>query len=109
MRWTHEGRDRKFGTETERRRTPMKLYFSPLACSLATRIALYESGADAQFIEVDSETKQIEGGIDYRTIYPLGLVPALLLDDGGLLTENAAVLQYVAEKFPGARLAPRDV
>jgi glutathione S-transferase len=87
----------------------MKLYFSPLACSLATRIALYEAGADAEFVEVDPKTKQIlpDGG-DYRAIYELGLVPALALEDGTLLTENAAILQYVAERYPEAQLAPRD-
>jgi glutathione S-transferase len=87
----------------------MKLYFSPLACSLATRIALYEAGAAAEFVEVDPKTKQIlpDGG-DYRAIYELGLVPALALEDGTLLTENAAILQYVAERYPEAQLAPRD-
>ena len=85
----------------------MDLYFSPLACSLATRIALYEAGADAGFIEVDPKTKRIVAdGSDYLTVYPLGMVPAIRLDDGGLLTENAAILQYVAECFPDANLAP---
>jgi glutathione S-transferase len=87
----------------------MDLYFSPLACSLATRIALYEAGADAGFIEVDPKTKRIlADGSDYTEVYPLGLVPAIRLDDGGLLTENAAILQYVAARFPAANLAPRD-
>jgi len=86
----------------------MDLYFSPLACSLATRIALYEAGADAGFIEVDPKTKRIvDDGSDYLKVYPLGLVPAIRLDDGGLLTENAAILQYVAERFPAANLAPQ--
>jgi glutathione S-transferase len=86
----------------------MDLYFSPLACSLATRIALYEAGADAGFIEVDPKTKRIvDDGSDYLKVYPLGMVPAIRLDDGGLLTENAAILQYVAERFPDASLAPR--
>jgi glutathione S-transferase len=86
----------------------MKLYFSPLACSLATRIALYEAGAEATYVEVDPKTKQAEGGLDFRTIYPLGLVPALEVEGGELLTENAAILQYVAARFSGARLAPDD-
>jgi glutathione S-transferase len=87
----------------------LKLYFSPLACSLATRIALYEAGAEAQFVEVDPKTKQLvaDGG-DYREIYDLGLVPALALEDGTLLTENAAILQYVAAAHPQAQLAPGD-
>ena len=53
----------------------MDLYFSPLACSLASRIALYEANADARFIEVDPQTKLTLAGDDYRAIYPLGLVP----------------------------------
>jgi glutathione S-transferase len=86
----------------------MDLYFSPLACSLATRIALYEAGAQAGFIQVDPKTKRIvPDGADYLKVYPLGLVPAIRLDDGALLTENAAVLQYIAERFPDANLAPR--
>ena len=85
----------------------MDLYFSPLACSLATRIALYEAGSDAGFIEVDPKTKRImDDGSDYLKVYPLGMVPALRVDDGALLTENAAILQYVADRFPAAQLAP---
>jgi glutathione S-transferase len=87
----------------------MDLYFSPLACSLATRIALYEAGADAGFIEVDPKTKRImDDGSDYIQVYPLGLVPAIRLDGGALLTENAAILQYVADQFPDANLAPKS-
>jgi glutathione S-transferase len=86
----------------------MKLYFSPLACSLATRIALYEAGAEAQFVEVDSKTKRTSDGRDFRDLHPLGLVPVLELGDGDLLTENAAILQHVAELFPRAELAPKD-
>jgi glutathione S-transferase len=87
----------------------MDLYFSPMACSLASRIALYEGGAtDATFIEVDGKTKRTLGGADYRAIYPLGLVPLLRLDDGSLLSENAAILQYIATRDPQSELAPRD-
>jgi glutathione S-transferase len=85
----------------------VKLYFSPLACSLATRIALYEAGAQAEFVEVD-KTKTTEDGVDYRTIHSLGLVPALEVEPGEVFTENAAILQLVADKFPAAELAPRD-
>jgi len=73
----------------------MELYFSPLACSLATRIALYESGRPASFVEVDPKTKRTMAGADYLAVYPLGLVPALRTDAGELLTENAAILQFV--------------
>jgi glutathione S-transferase len=91
----------------------MKLYFSPLACSLATRIALYEAGAPADFVEVDSKTKLTGDGRDFRAVHALGLVPTLELEPGPdsaalVLTENAAILQYVAGQFPAARLAPAD-
>ena len=86
----------------------MDLYFSPLAGSLAARIALYEAGADARFIEVDPETKRTSDGSDFAEIYPLGLVPLLRLDDGSLLSENAATLQYIANRFPLSNLAPTD-
>ncbi|GLH81653.1 glutathione S-transferase [Bradyrhizobium sp. SSBR45G] len=83
----------------------MDLYFSPLACSLATRIALYEAGAAANYLEVDPKTKVVlDDGSDFRAANPLGLVPTLRTDDGDLLTENAAILQYVADRFPDAQL-----
>jgi glutathione S-transferase len=85
---------------------PMDLYFSPLACSLATRIALYEAGAQANYLEVDSRTKVVQSdGSDFRNVNPLGLVPTLRTDDGLVLTENAAILQYVADRFPQAGIA----
>ena len=84
----------------------MDLYFSPLACSLATRIALYEAGATANYIEVDPKTKVVlNDGSDLRKVNPLGLVPTLRTDDGVVLTENAAILQYVADYFPKAGIA----
>jgi glutathione S-transferase len=84
----------------------MDLYFSPLACSMASRIALNEAGADARFVEVDPKTKRTPDGSDYRAINPLGLVPAIRTDDGEVISENAAILQYVADRFPAAELAP---
>lgn len=84
----------------------MKLYFNPLACSLASRIAIYETGLAVDLIEVDTSTKRTSDGKDFRAIHPLGLVPALVLDDGQLLTENAAVLQYLADRVPDKHLAP---
>jgi len=87
----------------------MDLYFSPMACSLASRIALYEAGAkDVNFIEVDPKTKHTLQGADYIRIYPLGLVPLIRLDDGTLLSENAAILQHIAARYPEAKLAPTD-
>lgn len=86
----------------------MDLYFSPLACSMASRIALYEAGASANFIEVDPKSKRTPDGADYRSVNPLGLVPALRTNDGTVLLENAAILQFIADQFPAAALAPRD-
>jgi glutathione S-transferase len=84
----------------------MDLYFSPLACSLATRIALYEAGAEATYLEVDPKTKLVQrDGSNFREVNPLGLVPTLRTDDGAVLTENAAILQYVADQFPKAGIA----
>lgn len=84
----------------------MDLYFSPLACSLASRIALYEAGASADFIEVDPKTKRTSRGEDFVLVNPLALVPTLRTDDGQVLTENTAILQYVARRHPDARLLP---
>jgi glutathione S-transferase len=86
----------------------MDLYFSPLACSMASRIALYEADASARFIEVDPKTKRTLDGQDFFSINPLGLVPTIRTDDGETLTENAAILQYIADQFPGAKLAPQE-
>jgi glutathione S-transferase len=90
----------------------MQLYFSPLACSLSARVALYEAHAldpavePVEFVQVDTQAQRTAGGADYRTIHGLGLVPALRLEDGELLTENAAILQFVAERYPRAGLIP---
>jgi glutathione S-transferase len=86
----------------------MDLYFSPLACSMATRISLYEIGASANFLEVDPKTKRtLKDGGDFRAINPLGLVPVVRTDDGAILTENAAILQHVAETFPDSNLGAK--
>jgi glutathione S-transferase len=84
----------------------MDVYFSPLACSLATRIALDEAGVAADFIEVDPSTHRTLDGRALREVSPLALVPTLRTDAGEILVENAAVLQYVASRFPSAQLAP---
>lgn len=83
----------------------MELFFSPMACSLASRIVLYEAGAEARLTQVD-KAKCTGDGRDYWCINPMGQVPALLTPQGWLLTENAAVLQYLAEAFPAAGLLP---
>jgi glutathione S-transferase len=85
----------------------MDFYFAPLACSMATRIALAEAGGTINWIEIDPINKKVlASGEDYLAINPLGMVPALRTDDGEVLTENAAILQYVADRFPGSDLAP---
>jgi glutathione S-transferase len=84
----------------------MDLYFAPLSCSLATRIAIYEAGLPAQFHQVTLATKTLADGRDYLAINPKGQVPALATDAGDILTEGPAVLQYVADLAPGSGLAP---
>lgn len=84
----------------------MNLYFSPLACSMASRIVFYEAGAEADFTQVDNKSKTLPDGSDFHAINPLGQVPALRTDDGALLTENAAILPFIADCFPQAELAP---
>jgi len=84
----------------------MKLYFSPGACSLASHIALKELGIPFEPVQVDLRTKKTKAGADYAAINPKGYVPALELDDGSLLTEGTAVLQYIADQKPASGLAP---
>jgi glutathione S-transferase len=84
----------------------MELYFSPLACCMSSRIALYEAGAEARYHQVDTKAKRVlPDGSDFLAVTPLGQVPVLRTDDGELLIENAAVLQYVADNA-GGKLAP---
>jgi len=86
----------------------MDLYFSPLACSMATRIALYEAGSQANFIEVDPKTKRVlKDDSDFYAVNPLGLVPVVRTDDGATLTENAAILQHVAERLSESNIGAR--
>ncbi len=82
----------------------MKLYYAPGACSLACRISLQEAGLAAEFERVDIKAKTTEHGHDYRAINPKGYVPMLVLDDGTAITENIAVLDFIAEHEPA--LAP---
>jgi glutathione S-transferase len=86
----------------------MKLYYSPGACSLAPHIALREAERAFELERVDLKSHRTASGVDYYTINPKGYVPALQLDDHGAmtLTENAAILQYIADLVPERRLAP---
>jgi glutathione S-transferase len=73
---------------------------------MATRIALYEAGAEAGYIQADVRTKLLPDGSSFLDISPLGQVPALRLDSGEVLLENQAILQHVADRYPDAGLAP---
>jgi len=78
----------------------MKLFYSPGACSLASRICLHEAGIVAEFERVDLHAKLTERGEDYLAINPKGSVPMLVLEDGQAVTENVAILDLVAERAP---------
>lgn len=84
----------------------MKLFLSPFACSLASHIALREAGIDFEPVKVDIRGKKTASGGDYFAVNPKGYVPALQLDNGEVLTENVAVLQYIADRKPEKNLAP---
>ena len=83
----------------------MKLYYSPGACSLSPHIALLEAGADFEAVKVGKD-KQAEDGRDFRDVNPFGYVPALVTDEGATLLEGPAIVQYIADKYPNAKLAP---
>ncbi|HMN45774.1 MAG TPA: glutathione transferase GstA [Povalibacter sp.] len=84
----------------------MKLYYARGACSLSSHIALREAGATFDLVRVDTKTKLMDAGADFRTVNPNGYVPVLELDSGERLSENAAILQYIADTYPAANLAP---
>ncbi|MGD9871633.1 MAG: glutathione transferase GstA [Thauera sp.] len=86
----------------------MKLYLKPGACSLSPHIALEESGLPYETEVVDLKTKITASGADFTKSNPKGYVPALLLDSGELLTEGAAIVQYIADQAPGKKLAPAN-
>lgn len=86
----------------------MKLYFSTGACSLSPRIVLNECGVDFTAEKVDLKSKKTESGLDYLTTNPKGYVPALQLNDGTILTEGPAIVQYIADQNPNKKLAPAN-
>jgi glutathione S-transferase len=83
----------------------MKLYYVPGSSSLSSHIALIESGLPFEKVKTDEHTKVMEGGGDYKAVNPLGYVPSLQLDDGTLLTEAPAILQFIADQVPAKKLA----
>lgn len=78
----------------------MILYYAPGACSLGDHIALHEAGLTFDAVKVDLQTHTTEDGRDFGTINPKGYVPALVLPNGELLTENIAILSWIADKAP---------
>lgn len=78
----------------------MKLYLTPFACSQAPHIALNEAGIAVERIKVDIPTRTTEAGDDFAAVNPKGYVPALVLDTGEVLTENVAVLAWIAQQSP---------
>jgi glutathione S-transferase len=85
---------------------PMKLYYSPQACSLSAHIALHESGLAFQAVPVNTRIHSLQDGTDFFTLNPKGYVPLLELADGTRLSEGAAILQWIADQVPDKRLAP---
>jgi glutathione S-transferase len=86
----------------------MQLYFSPGACSLASHITAREAGLPVDLKRADTKTKKLEDGSDYYAINSKGAVPALKLDNGQVLTEGVAIMQYLADQKPESGLAPKN-
>lgn len=86
----------------------MKLYYSPGACSLSPHIVASEAGIPLELEKVDLKTHKTESGEDFYQINPKGYVPALKLDDGQMLTEGPAIVQYLADQKPASHLAPAE-
>lgn len=84
----------------------MKLYYSPAACSLSPHIALCEAGLPHTIDKVDLKTKKTSTDADYLRVNPKGYVPALQFDDGTVLTEGPAIVQWIADQVPEKHLAP---
>lgn len=85
----------------------MRLYYAPHTCSLSPLIVLNELDLPHQLIKVDNQTKRTADGRDFRAINPKGYVAALQLENGEVLTEGPAIIQYLADLKPSAGLAPQ--
>lgn len=86
----------------------MKLYYAPGACSLAPHIALREAGLDFEPIKTDLRAKTLPDGSDYFAVNPQGAVPALGLDNGEVLTQNVAIMDYISDQVPAKHMIPED-
>jgi glutathione S-transferase len=86
----------------------MKLYYAPGACSLSPHIVAIEAGIPVEMVKVDLGKHKTESGEDFMAINPKGYVPTLRLDDGSVLTEGPAIVQYLADKNPSSGLAPAN-
>jgi glutathione S-transferase len=84
----------------------MKLYYAPGACSLSPHIVAREAGISIELDKVDLKAKKTSSGEDFASVNPKGYVPALRLDDGSVLTEGPAIVQYLADQKPAAALIP---
>jgi glutathione S-transferase len=85
----------------------MKLYYSPGACSLSPHIVAIEAGIALDLVKVNNKAKTYEGGGNYLDINPKGYVPALQLDDGAVLTEGPAIVQYLGDSKPASGIVPK--
>lgn len=86
----------------------MKLFLTPGACSLSPHIVLREAGLPFDAEVVDLKTKKTKSGADFRSVNPKGQVPTLQIDGGDILTEGAAIVQYLADQKPEKKLAPAN-
>ncbi|MDO9382695.1 MAG: glutathione transferase GstA [Hyphomicrobiaceae bacterium] len=86
----------------------MKLYYSPGVCSLSPHIVLRETNTPFELVKTDIRAKTVDGGGDFRSVNPNGYVPALALDDGTLITEGPAIVQYIADKAGATDIAPAN-
>jgi glutathione S-transferase len=84
----------------------MKLYFSPGACSLSPNIVAHEAGLPLDLVKVDLGAKKVAVEGDFLAVNPKGYVPALQLEDGSVLTEGPAIVQYLADRKPESQLVP---
>jgi glutathione S-transferase len=86
----------------------MKLFYTPGACSLSPHIVLHEAGLPFEAEKVDLKSKKTESGADFNAVNPKGAVPALQLENGEVLTEGVAIVQYLADRKPETGLAPQN-